>query len=276
MWRMTTQIDLIRSYDGVATRWRTKIEGLGYAAAYRWLVAHTKLDTDGKTMLDAGCGTADFARAVIEVAGPPKYTTLLDPSANMVATAQRSLQHLTPNIRPVVAGLEVAAPRASDIVLCAHVIELDHLDAVAPQNDRTASVKKPPGRRWAAMPLGRWISCRTTEQVQPRLSDHPHPKDSQMIYVEVDFTVAEEQHAMAISALTAEAPPIRALSGNLGVRVLTDPNTAGAVTLLHQWTDLPRLDHYRNGPLFAQIGGMLRPMMTEAPNTNVYEVQELT
>lgn len=96
-----------------------------------------------------------------------------------------------------------------------------------------------------------------------------------MIYVEVNFAVAATDSATAIDALTNEAPQMKSLSGNLGVRVLADPNAQGTITLLHQWTDLQSLDQYRNGPLFAQIGGILRPMMTGAPSTKVYEAQEL-
>ncbi len=120
---MTNQMHLTRSYDAIAARWRSKIEGLGYAAAYRWLIDQTGLQTQDASVLDAGCGTGDFTRALIEVAGIPKRVTLLDPAAEMVATAQRSLIHIAPAVRPVTAGLEDVPPDAYDIVLCAHVIE---------------------------------------------------------------------------------------------------------------------------------------------------------
>lgn len=120
---MTTHNTLTQSYDMAASRWRTKIEGLGYAAAYRWLVDQTQLSTQAVTVLDAGCGTGDFTRALIEVAGPPKSVTLLDPSPEMVATAKRSLTYIVPNLRPLTASLQNAPVMAHDIVLCAHVIE---------------------------------------------------------------------------------------------------------------------------------------------------------
>lgn len=107
----------------VANRWRSKIEGLGYAAAYRWLIDQTGLRTQGAEVLDAGCGTGDFSRALIEVAGQPKCITLLDSSAAMVATATRSLTHMAPDLRPLTASLQDAAAMPNDIVLCAHVIE---------------------------------------------------------------------------------------------------------------------------------------------------------
>lgn len=92
-----------------------------------------------------------------------------------------------------------------------------------------------------------------------------------MIYVEVNFCVAPRDRAAALDCLTKEAPVMRALSGNRGCRVLIDPTADGVVTLLHQWDDLASLDAYRSGPLFAQVGGVLRPMMTGAPSTVVYE-----
>lgn len=173
---METQIDLIRSYDDAADQWRTKIERLGYAAAYRWLVAKTGLNTHGKTLLDAGCGTGDFARALIEVAGAPRCTTLLDPSANMVAAAQRSLMHLTHDIRPMVARLETAPQHNSDIVLCAHVIE--HFDdpivalrclkaRLAPEGRMLLIVSKPHWCNWII-----WVRWRHKMIAPSRLKIH--------------------------------------------------------------------------------------------------------
>ena len=92
-----------------------------------------------------------------------------------------------------------------------------------------------------------------------------------MIIVEVNFTVAPNDHAQAITCLMQEQPQMRALSGNRATRVLADPSTEGAITLLHQWDDLAALDAYRAGPLFAAIGARLRPLMTGAPSTTVYE-----
>ncbi|MCK0095452.1 class I SAM-dependent methyltransferase [Yoonia sp. F2084L] len=120
---MTSQDHLTQSYDIAASQWRTKIEGLGYAAAYRWMIAACGLRTQHAHAIDVGCGTGDFSRALIEVAGPPKCLTLLDPAEQMVATATRSLTHIAPDLKPVVAGLEDAVKHPHDIILCAHVIE---------------------------------------------------------------------------------------------------------------------------------------------------------
>ncbi len=120
---MTTQSTLTHSYDIAASHWRSKIEGLGYAAAYRWLIDQTGLRAQDANVLDAGCGTGDFTRALIEVAGIPKSVTLLDPSPRMVAAATRSLTHVTQGLLPRPVGLEEAGTAPHDIVLCAHVIE---------------------------------------------------------------------------------------------------------------------------------------------------------
>jgi 2-polyprenyl-3-methyl-5-hydroxy-6-metoxy-1,4-benzoquinol methylase len=154
---MTTNNALTQSYDMAASRWRTKIEGLGYAAAYRWLIEQTQLHTHDANVLDAGCGTGDFTRALIEVAGPPKRVSLLDPSPEMVATAKRSLIYIAPNLRPLTASLQNAPVIAHDIVLCAHVIEhftrpaeaLDLLKAqLAPDGQLLLVVSKPHWCNW--------------------------------------------------------------------------------------------------------------------------------
>lgn len=94
-----------------------------------------------------------------------------------------------------------------------------------------------------------------------------------MIYVEVNFAVAPKDHAAAIACLQDEEPIMRDLPGNQACRVLTAPNDNGTVTLLHKWDDLASLNAYRAGPLFAKIGGTLRPLMTSAPSTVVYDAQ---
>ena len=154
---MTTQPNLTQAYDLAASRWRTKMETLGYAAAYRWLITQTLMQTAGARVLDVGCGTGDFSRALIEVAGPPQCLTLLDPSAQMLAVATRSLTHMTSDLCPLVAGLEKLRAGSHDIILCAHVIEhfanlvtaLQHLKAqLAPSGRMLLVVSKPHWCSW--------------------------------------------------------------------------------------------------------------------------------
>lgn len=120
---MTYQDDLTQSYDIAAIKWRTKIEGLGYAAAYRWMIAACAVQSKEARVIDVGCGAGDFGRALTEVAGPPKSLTLLDPSKQMIAAATRSLLHIVPDLVPLTATLEDAPVQTHDLILCAHVIE---------------------------------------------------------------------------------------------------------------------------------------------------------
>lgn len=154
---MTSQNALTQSYDTAASQWRNKIEGLGYAAAYRWMIAACGIETRAAHAIDIGCGTGDFSRALIEVAGPPRCLTLLDPASQMVTTATRSLIHVAPELKPLVSPLEDAPPRSHDIVLCAHVIEhfadpfaaLTLLKAqLAPQGMLLLVVSKPHWCNW--------------------------------------------------------------------------------------------------------------------------------
>lgn len=163
---MTTQTNLAQSYDHAADRWRTKIEQLGYAAAYRWLIAQTGLVTADANVLDAGCGTGDFSRALIEVAGPSQSLTLLDPSIEMVGVATRSLTHTATNLRSVTIGIEDMTTGPHDIILCAHVIEhfadpteaLQHLKAqLAPGGRLLLVVSKPHWCNWIIWV--RWRHC---------------------------------------------------------------------------------------------------------------------
>jgi 2-polyprenyl-3-methyl-5-hydroxy-6-metoxy-1,4-benzoquinol methylase len=123
VWIMTSQHQLVQSYDIVASQWRAKIEGLGYAAAYRWMVEICGIQSEHVNVIDIGCGTGDFSRALIEVAGPPNCLTLLDPAEQMVRTATRSLIHIAPRLKPLVAKLEDKPQQRHDVILCAHVIE---------------------------------------------------------------------------------------------------------------------------------------------------------
>ena len=116
-------MQITQSYNTAANRWRTRIEGLGYAAAYRWLIRQSGLQSHRKTVLDAGCGTGEFARALIEVSGRPAQLTLLDPARDMIANARLSLRHLATSLHTEICGLEDAPQIEHDIVLCAHVIE---------------------------------------------------------------------------------------------------------------------------------------------------------
>ena len=123
---MTTHQNLTPAYDAAANQWRTKIEGLGYAAAYRWMVEACTIQTRNAQAIDVGCGTGDFSRALIEVAGPPATLTLLDPAPHMVETATRSLTHMATKLAPAICALAAYSGTSHDIVLCAHVIE--HFD----------------------------------------------------------------------------------------------------------------------------------------------------
>lgn len=94
-----------------------------------------------------------------------------------------------------------------------------------------------------------------------------------MIHVEVDFKVREAHQSRALALLDHEIPKLHALPGNILCRILVDPKDESAITLQHQWADLASLDAHRCGPVMAKLGTALRPMMTGAPSTRVYEAE---
>jgi 2-polyprenyl-3-methyl-5-hydroxy-6-metoxy-1,4-benzoquinol methylase len=154
----TTSTELLPSaYDQAASFWRRKIETLGYAHAYRWVLEEIGIKPAGKTVLDAGCGTGDFARAFLEVGGTPRHLTLLDPSSEMLSYAKNSLVFAVPELSTVCAGLEAETNNKYDIIICAHVIEhfedpsnaISHLkEMLNPDGQLLLVVSKPHWCNW--------------------------------------------------------------------------------------------------------------------------------
>ncbi len=115
-----TQTELA-AYDIAAPDWFRRIEALGYHTAYLDLLErHAPSDLSAKDVLDAGCGTGDFAVALQAARGTFRSLTLLDPAAEMLAIAHARL----PQSQPRYGVIDDLAPVPSfDLILSAHALE---------------------------------------------------------------------------------------------------------------------------------------------------------
>jgi quinol monooxygenase YgiN len=92
-----------------------------------------------------------------------------------------------------------------------------------------------------------------------------------MLIVIVDFAVAPGDAALAQGALDGDAPIVRALPGNLGYSVWTDPHQPGCFRLMHEWTDDASFAAYRASEGFKAVGAVLFPLMTGTPTSRVFD-----
>jgi quinol monooxygenase YgiN len=92
-----------------------------------------------------------------------------------------------------------------------------------------------------------------------------------MLIVIVDFTVAAENHNLALATLHAEAPVVRALAGNEGFSVWTSPDQGGTFRLMHEWSDADAFAAYRASEGFKTAGGILFPLMLGKPTSRVFD-----
>jgi ubiquinone/menaquinone biosynthesis C-methylase UbiE len=132
--------NIVRKYDRLAPFWGRLIEKLGYPAAYRLFVSkaiHGQIAfRHGQRLciVDVGTGDGALALALKEKFGHSISLDLLDPSAPMLAIAQKRLAEAGQISRVFhgYLGDVHLEPRTYDIVSAAHVIEHmpDHGDAM--------------------------------------------------------------------------------------------------------------------------------------------------
>ncbi len=96
-----------------------------------------------------------------------------------------------------------------------------------------------------------------------------------MLIVIVDFVVLPENLGLALATLKAEAPIARALPGNLGYAIRTDPDHAGAVRLMHEWSDAASFAANKATPTFKTAGAVLFPLIMGKPSSRTFEATEV-
>ena len=114
-------MDLNSKYNNAAPDWAQTVAELGYDAAYADFL-HPHAQPTGP-VLDAGCGTAAFARAWIK-AGGSHDLTLLDPSPAMLDRARATAQTLGLHPKLACTTIDDHVPSALyHTILAAHVVE---------------------------------------------------------------------------------------------------------------------------------------------------------
>lgn len=88
-----------------------------------------------------------------------------------------------------------------------------------------------------------------------------------MILAIIDFQVAASDRPAALRVLAEDGRSAAAMPGNLAFRVYTDAGSDTHVGLMHEWQDIRTFDAYLASPGFAQVGTILRPMMTAPPTS---------
>lgn len=147
-------MNTIARYNRAAPNWEQRLSRNGYLAAYEEFLKGN-VNASGP-VLDIGTGTGTFARVWVE-AGGSRDLTLLDPSVEMLATAQSNLTglHVAPQIEQ--AYVETFDPPAAySTILAAHVIEHCTLPDMAMH--RLATWLKPGGKLLLVVSKPHWCN----------------------------------------------------------------------------------------------------------------------
>ncbi|WP_298835805.1 methyltransferase [uncultured Roseobacter sp.] len=152
-----TSAPLNSRYDVAAPRWGDKMRTLGYYDGYLgFLSAPENQSGPDVSVTDVGCGTASFAEAWVAINGAPASLTLIDPSRAMLERGLAALQCRDVEPGLIQALLGQAAPRPSDVVMAAHVIEHcpDPLTALRQLRD----LLRPGGRLYLVVSKPHWCN----------------------------------------------------------------------------------------------------------------------
>jgi quinol monooxygenase YgiN len=96
-----------------------------------------------------------------------------------------------------------------------------------------------------------------------------------MLIAHVHFTVAPAERQRALAALLAEVPTVRAMRGCLAFHPFLDPSDPAGLGIVHEWADEASFGGYVASAGFAEVGKVLRPMMTAAPVSKRFDARLL-
>lgn len=92
-----------------------------------------------------------------------------------------------------------------------------------------------------------------------------------MLIAHVHFTVAAADRDAALEILLGEVQSVRAMTGCLAYLPFADPTNDTGLGVLHEWDSHEDFAAYATSPYFANIGQLLRPMMTAAPVSHRFD-----
>jgi quinol monooxygenase YgiN len=96
-----------------------------------------------------------------------------------------------------------------------------------------------------------------------------------MLIAHVHFTVTPSERQKALEALLAEVPVVRALPGCRAFHPFLDATDPAGLGIVHEWTDEESFGAYVTSAGFAEVGKVLRPMMTAAPVSKRFDAKLL-
>jgi quinol monooxygenase YgiN len=81
----------------------------------------------------------------------------------------------------------------------------------------------------------------------------------------LDLRTTPAQRPAALAQLDSERDEIRAMPGNLDLRVYAARDDEEAVPVIHEWADEPSFAGYLSSDAFARSGAVLLPLVTSPP-----------
>ncbi len=94
-----------------------------------------------------------------------------------------------------------------------------------------------------------------------------------MFIAVVDFRTAPADRETALAVLKAEAPVVRAMSGNRTFRPHVDPTDPALLGVLHEWDREEDFAAYLASPGFIRSGQRLRELMSDLPSSRRYRAE---
>jgi quinol monooxygenase YgiN len=94
-----------------------------------------------------------------------------------------------------------------------------------------------------------------------------------MLIAHVYFTVAASERQKALDTLLKEAPTVRAMKGCQTFVPFLDPTNVEGLGVLHEWHCEEDFAAYTSSSGFAEVGQILRPMMTNPPVSRRFDAE---
>ena len=94
-----------------------------------------------------------------------------------------------------------------------------------------------------------------------------------MLIVHVFFSVNEADRANALETLLAEAPTVLARKGCISFTPVLDPTDPARLGIVEEWAEADAFEQYTSSREFAEIGKVLRPLMTAPPVSRRFDAQ---
>ena len=94
-----------------------------------------------------------------------------------------------------------------------------------------------------------------------------------MIITHIFCQFSETQVNKAMHSLQLVRDTVLATDRCRSYQIHNTPDQKGAVFICQSWSDLAAFDAYRASDLFASMIGEVKPMMSAAPKTDVFEAK---